>query len=76
MLARDTNVPRLSADSGRSSSDTALQSGHPEVALLARQGPDSRSDSRPPSRQDLRPDVRQDYPPDSRPDTRRLQFEP
>ena len=47
--------------------------GPPEVALLARQGPESR----PPSRQDLRPDVRQDnYRPDSRPDTRRIQFEP
>ena len=67
MLARDTYVPRLSADSGRSSSDAVLQSGPPEVALLARQGPDSRLDSRPPSRQDLRPDGRQDCRPNSRP---------
>jgi hypothetical protein len=55
VLARDTSIPRLSADSGRSSSDTVLQFCPSESALIAHQGQDSHQDSRPASRQDLHP---------------------
>ena len=54
----------LSTDSGRSTSDTVVQFGAPEVALMARH--EMSRDSRPGLRTDHRSNSRKDYLPDSR----------
>ena len=76
MLAQVSILPRLSADSNRSASETVRQFGPPESALMARRDPDPRP-TRPGSadpRLDQRPhfqkpakDYRTDASPDSRP---------
>ncbi len=73
MLAQESAVPRLSADSNHSASETVLQFGSSEKAFMAhhdarpRAVPDSRQDPRPNFRKPVPQDSRNDVRPDSRP---------
>jgi hypothetical protein len=70
MMARESVAPRVSADSGRSASDTVVQFEPAELAFVARQA--SRHDSRKDFRQDSRTGLRQDSRKDFHPDSRRM----
>ncbi len=74
MLAQESAVPRLSADSNRSASETVLQFGSSEKAFMThhdarppRAVPDSRQDPRPNYRKPVPQDSRNNVCPDSRP---------